>query len=109
MNDRDDRMALAVVLRPYVKLSLPGLIDTVNKLVRHSKTLQRLHERECNDAAYGEKEEMKCQRIMVKVKELLPPCIKAEENGDPRGWSLILVLPDGKTNDWGGRGWGVPN
>ncbi len=107
--DRDDRMALTAVLKPHMEISLPGLVDTVNKLVRHSRTLQRLHEMACNDPEYGEKEEKKCQRIMAKVKELLPDSIKAQENGDPRGWSLILVLPDGKSNDWGGRGWGVPN
>ena len=29
-------------------------------------------------------------------------------SGDPRGATVKLVLPNGKTNDWGNEGWCVP-
>jgi len=106
---QEDKQALVDVLTPYfLAEGRHAVTRVVNALVRHSGALHRLHEMACNDPNYGPKEEKREARIMQLVQALLPASIKAEENGDPRGWSIILHLPDGKSNDFGGRGWGVP-
>lgn len=33
--------------------------------------------------------------------------VELVRNTDPRGWSLLVKLPGGESNDFGGRGWGI--
>jgi hypothetical protein len=86
---------------------------------RHCRTLittasqyHRLCERQCN-GYYSEGAE-KTDKALEKVlrTRIRNWCrtfgFKAVYNGDPRGATVKLVLPSGKTNDWGSEGYCVP-
>jgi hypothetical protein len=97
------------------------------KLLRYGATLGRIAEFECNapDARYGQDEynarmqrlwereqerlERKEARIVARVHAVCASIgCKAILQGDPRGNTLKIVVPDGYTNDWGREGIGVP-
>jgi hypothetical protein len=97
------------------------------KLLRYGATYSRIQEFECNapDARYGQDEynkrmqecwdrererlEKREARITEQMKELCK-AIGCEVilQGDPRGSTVKIRVPDGFTNDWGREGICVP-
>ena len=88
------------------------------QLMRYGATLGRIAENQCNgyqkpdhtwDERAAARDEKKEERIARKVTELctLFGC-KPVFQGDPRGNTLKIAVPDGYTNDWGREGISVP-
>src|SRR5216684_3706315 len=84
------------------------------QLMRYGATLGRIAENQCNgyqkadyswDERAAARDEKKEERIARKVIELcaLFGC-KPVFQGDPRGNTLKIAVPDGYTNDWGREG-----
>jgi hypothetical protein len=101
----------------------------VELLLRHAKTHGRLEEMSCNGHpaqgdphmpverinklqdrwdAWIEKREGQIER---RIQQLCAEIgCKVDMNGDPRGYTIKVFLPDNAYNTWGGAesGWGVP-
>jgi len=93
-------------------------------LCRRAATLHRLYEEACNgDERYRfdsiaswqtdleRRTEVLERRIATLISELPhvdDQAIQPYFNGDPRGPSVLLVMPDGRTDDFGQRGLVVP-
>lgn len=88
----------------------PGTADLAGKLaelLRAARAHGRLQEQACNEQV-PDGHDAKCeQRIRTICTAIHPEC-KPVFSGDPRGATVKLVLPSGKTNDWGGTGICVP-
>jgi hypothetical protein len=95
--------------------------EVARMIMRHSTTYHRLQEKYCNEpfTEADEKHETViensiralCYKLYVpggvgrghKAKEVIPVF-----QGDPRGATVKLRLPSGRTNDWGREGYCVP-
>lgn len=50
----------------------------------------------------------KVDRCEARVSALLARHgLTATFNGDPRGFPFLIILPSGRSNSWGGVGWGL--
>ncbi len=88
------------------------------RLLYYGATLGRIAENQCNgyqtrdykwDEAAAKKDEAKEERIQQRVEKLCAKIgCKPVFQGDPRGNTLKIVVPDGYTNDWGREGICVP-
>jgi hypothetical protein len=100
-------------------------------LIRHAKTHSRLQTAACNgdfpaDNGVGETKlcecgcgwhpssfrkglcpDCRCEQIITKI--CLENGLKPVFSGDPRGCTVKVVVPSGKTNDWGKEGICVPS
>jgi hypothetical protein len=93
-------------------------IQAAQRLMRYGATLGRIAENQCNgyqtwdykwDEKAAKRDEAKEERITAKVVKLCESIgCKAVFQGDPRGNTLKIAVPDGYTNDWGREGIGVP-
>ena len=100
----------------------------LNKLHRYETTLHRINDNDCNghprmkteyrdgkmyrfeveDQKWAERDAKKEQSIQNKVVDLLKPYnIEVQFNGDPRGGSIRMLLPDKTSNGWDGETWGI--
>lgn len=86
-------------------------LHTARELMRLAATHGRLQEEACSvamseerEAAHGRKEE----RTESKIRSLLPEGWGVVFSGDPRGATVKLTCPSGRTNDWGQTGICVP-
>lgn len=80
-------------------------------IFRLASTHGRLMTEKCN-RQLTEREERKIENIRVRLAKVLGGTgIKLNCGGDPRGYTIKLILPSGRYNTWGGadEGWGVPN
>ena len=96
-------------------------------LLRHGKTYARLQEMNCNGVGtwYNEdpqsfaKRQERFEKYLEHREQLLEKRIKAIVaelgpgfnvvfGGDPRGCTVKVVVPSGRTNDWGKEGICVP-
>lgn len=88
------------------------------RLMRYGATLGRIAENQCNgyqtwdykwDEKAAKRDEAKALRIANKVIKLCEEFgCKPVFQGDPRGNTLKIQVPDGFTNDWGREGICVP-
>jgi len=80
----------------------------ISALLRKAATYQRLQEKAC-ERALTAKECQQEGRVEQATKYLLQG-YKAKPifSGDPRGCTLKISVPSGKTNDWGREGICVP-
>jgi hypothetical protein len=97
------------------------------KLLRYGATYSRIQEFECNapDAKYGqdeynkrmqerwEREQERNEKKEARITELVTQVCKSIGcepvfQGDPRGATIKVKMPDGYTNDWGREGICVP-
>lgn len=88
------------------------------RLLRYGATLGRLAEDQCNgfqdwqgnwDEKAEKRAEAKEARILARAEKLCAAIgCKVVTQGDPRGNTLKIVVPDGYTNDWGREGICVP-
>lgn len=84
----------------------------VQELLQLARQHGRLCEIYCN-RGFAPREERKKQRIEKRIHTIcleLGKGFRAKLNGDPRGYTVKLILPSGRYNTWGGAedGWGVP-
>jgi len=81
------------------------------RLMRYGATLGAIAERQCNghqtwngdwDEKAAKRDEAKEERIETAVSKLCKEfdCVP-DFQGDPRGATLKIKVPSGKTNDWG--------
>ena len=101
----------AVMLaREYPDLNPMQISDAMESLRKIARRCQKENERCCNeptDDADIAKWQKRTARELTDIASIFG--IKAHEgSGDPRGVSLFMELPSGKTNDWGQQGWAVP-
>jgi hypothetical protein len=95
-----------LMAREFPKVhGLPGLLDDLMKLAkRHGK----LAERECN---VGDVSDKTWERLEAKIRAICEEIgCGVKLGGDPRGYTVKVIVPSGRYNTWGGaeEGWGVP-
>jgi chromosome condensin MukBEF MukE localization factor len=91
-----------------------GDVETARLLLRHAKTYDRIQEMWCSeemsDRRRGalEKKETNLERRITELAERFGAKVKF--GGDPRGFTVKLLLKSGRWNSWGGasEGFGVP-
>ena len=112
----------------YPKITSTEIRSLLNSLHRYEVTLHRIAENDCNghprivtehrdgktyryeveDQNWAARDEKKEKSIQSKVIELLKPYgIEVRFNGDPRGGSIRMLLPDHSSNGWDGETWGI--
>jgi hypothetical protein len=101
----DDRIAFAVTLAQEYPQER-GLAGIVAELMRLSRRHARLQERACNETV-PEGHDARCEAGIRKLCAQLPGCAPIF-SGDPRGCTVKLRLPSGRTDDFGGTGVCVP-
>ena len=83
-----------------------------SRIMRVSTTLQRLAEETCSiemtekQQARHEKKDNRAEDLARRI--CVEAGFKAVFQGDPRGAAIKIVVPSGKTNDWGQEGICVP-
>jgi hypothetical protein len=87
--------------------------NAANLLCRHGRTYARLQEAQCNgltprQEAWAEKREAQLTKRITAICEGLGAGFVPVFNGDPRGATVKIRVPSGRTNDWGGVGICVP-
>jgi hypothetical protein len=88
----------------------------IEMLFTWSRSLHRLNEINCN-VGLTEKQDkldtLRTEQIEKLVKQrnerqqFDDGGVKVQFGGDPRGFAVRLVLPNGKTNCFAGEGWGI--
>lgn len=90
-------------------------------IVHHARTYKRIQEAWCSiemDEAQTkamERREMLLEKRIAELVAALPTVqgqpITVKFGGDPRGYTVKLIMASGKSNTWGGAedGYGVPN
>lgn len=112
----------------YPKVTGTEIRAILDKLHRYETTLNRINENDCNghprmkteyrdgkmyrfeieDQAWAERDAKKEALIQKKVIEILKPLnIEVRFNGDPRGGTIRMFLPDHTSNGWDGETWGI--
>jgi hypothetical protein len=98
--DRDEFVAI------MTKEGVP--LWDIQKVLRHSATIQRLSAEACNrelkDTELLDRIHATKQLIAIGENNHFMPCFSS----DPRGATVKLKVPSGKTNDWGEVGVCVP-
>jgi hypothetical protein len=87
----------------------PLFAEACSRLQRLAKRHHRLQEHECN-RGLSAKEQKKEARIEAQARVLVEALgWKLRVGGDPRGYTLKVLLPSGRYNTWGGaeEGWGI--
>lgn len=85
----------------------PGLLETGAKMRRMARAYRRLQLKACNEGL-SDAEEQASVEIETSISRLAETLgMDVEFSGDPRGYCVYLKLPTGRSNDWGGRGWGI--
>lgn len=88
---------------------LTELSDFVEKICPLGRRYSSLQVKNCNLGLTKTDE-----RAEAKIEETIKKMAAdfgfpgVELNGDPRGYTIKLVLPSGRSNNFGGTGWGVP-
>lgn len=91
-------------------------LATITKLIRLARRHHRLAELCCGDGSINQAQKAKAAEVEIeKVRERLEHVIQyfgkgwgVRCSGDPRGCTVKLVMPSGRTNDWGKEGYCVP-
>ena len=112
----------------YPKITGTEIRTLLDKLHRYETTLHRINENDCNghprmkteyrdgkfyqyeveDLKWAERDAKKEESIQKKVIALLKPFnIEVQFNGDPRGGSIRMLLPDHTSNGWDNETWGI--
>jgi hypothetical protein len=78
----------------------------VGPLLRAARAYGRLQELACSRELTG-REVAREARLEREIRALVSP-LAVTFGGDPRGFTVKVVLPSGRSNTWGNDGWGVP-
>jgi hypothetical protein len=93
-----------------------GLAVAAAELMRLARRHDKIQERLCNEPDESGRIARSDERIEARIKELIAavPLSAAIRgvvlSGDPRGYTVKVLLKNGRYNTWGGAedGWGVP-
>ena len=113
MTGREERERfVAAITRAYPNEREAVILNFVKQIIRLGRTSARFAEHACNRGltpAEERRDERNDERIKA-LCESLHPRIKPIIGGDPRGYTVKLLLPTEEYNTWGGKesGWGVP-
>lgn len=101
---------------PYAEYA--GIIPQARELMRLAKRHGRIQERLCNEPDDDHKilrADERCQDRIIRLifaddSPLHAAIDKVMFSGDPRGYTVKVLLRNGRHNTWGGAedGWGVP-
>ena len=117
---RKEREEFVSLIMQHVEIGgWDGKFSLSQRLMRYGATYAGIQERQCNghqdrqgywDEKAATKDERKEERIRDKVIKLCKEfdCVP-EFQGDPRGATIKIMVPDGFTNDWAQVGICVPN
>lgn len=84
--------------------------ETCSLICRHGASIKRLAERDCNQGlSDAEREtdkmhEARIRELVATLPKVNGEAIRAEFQGDPRGSTVKLVMPDGRGDSFGGGG-----
>ena len=96
------------VIAKLAGVDYPYPFDIYAKLSRLEARANRICTHECNGTIDPDKAEKQLDKILEKVKELLPNAKTLFINGDPRGYTLKLKEEEARElgiyQDWGGYG-----
>jgi len=105
---------LAEKLNPSIGTT-SAIIETCGLICRHARTYARLQEQDCN-VGLTDNERIREEGLQKRIADLcsrLPLVdgkpIRPVFSGDPRGATIKLAIPDGRSDDWGAVGICVPN
>ena len=107
---RDKMEFTAILARECPQISALGVVAIAQKLMRLGATFNRMAVEQCNrewTEADEKKRERIRQRIMMLSDDLGFDKTPRFQN-DPRGCTVKLRVPSGRTNDWGQEGICVP-
>lgn len=76
------------------------------ELCRLARRHGKLQEKACNEEV-PENHDAKCEADITALCAKIG-LTRVIFGGDPRGYTVKVVLPSGRSNSWGGEGWGVP-
>lgn len=106
--------------REFPDFTLAEVTEFAEELMRLARRHGKLAERECNghqtwdgnwDEAAAKRDELAGERLEARITKLCERMgCGVKFGGDPRGYTVLLILPSGRGNTWGGdeHGWGVP-
>jgi hypothetical protein len=90
-------------------LTIPEKLEVCNYILRCGASYGRMMEDDCNYGDEGGKRAKKEERLEKRLTEYLAQFnIVPIFSGDPRGNTLKLKLPSGRTDSFGGDGFCVP-
>lgn len=104
-SQRERTEFVAVMSREFAHLPPLDLARLLGRLMRLAKMHNKLMEDACNAGEDEEAVEL-CERGIRQVCEKIG--CGAVLSGDPRGATVKLKVPSGRTDDWGGTGLCVP-
>lgn len=108
MSTNRERMEFAAALaRNRPSDNAVAVVSLCRDLMRYGATLRRLAKKQCNDATWGPADEARERRLLLVVARNVTPW-RLIHQGDPRGYTLRIVLPNGERNTMHDEGWGVP-
>ena len=79
------------------------------KLCSMARSLNRLHEIQCNRPT-SDREENRIKELAKAILKLLVSYnLQGEIDSDPRGYAVYIHFSNGSSNSWGGseKGWGI--
>lgn len=104
--------ALARKLNPSIGTTL-AITITCGQICILARRHHKLAEYACN-RSLNQKEEMEDERIENEIRSLVASLpnvngspIRARFQGDPRGATVTLLMPDGRYDSWGGKECGI--
>lgn len=102
---------MATLAREFPKASLPAILQAAALLMRHSRTHSRLAVDYCNGLIQTDDWHAIITPIRTRIQKAYASIggKAIEFGGDPRGFTVKLVLPSNRANNMGGTAWGVPN
>lgn len=109
---KDREEFVAVLMECCRDMNPIRVAEHARAIMRHAATVGAIALKHCN-VGLDERDEAKLERTraaIVKICDELPG-VQAKFGGDPRGYTVKLILPTKRYNTWGGEedGWGVPN
>jgi hypothetical protein len=93
-----------LMAREFPEVKPAQLAELMSLAKRHGK----LAERECN---VGDVSDKTWERLEAKIRAICEEIgCGVKLGGDPRGYTVKVIVPSGRYNTWGGAedGWGVP-
>jgi hypothetical protein len=84
--------------------SIPYLLTTCSAIASAAAQYHRYTERECNGESIPAEQITKLESKIRSLAASLGAGYGVKFSGDPRGACVFITTPDGRSDDWGGRG-----
>lgn len=104
---RDDLQLAAALMRAFPNKGTEAIANFVEAVMPRAKRSSKLAETACN-RQLSAKEQAEDEANDAEIRRLCKDFgVTVRLNGDPRGFVVKFVLPDGRSNDMGGEEWGI--